>query len=57
MQASLPSLRPKALRVVTTHWVAQAFKKVHTDHKDAIIAYFKSVGLSLPTDGSEDHLL
>ena len=40
-----------------TYWVAQAFEKVHTDHKDTIITCFKSVGLSLPIDGSEDHLL
>ena len=44
-------------RILMTHWVTQAFEKVHTDHKDAIIACFKSVGLPLPTDGSEDHLL
>ena len=40
-----------------THWIAQAFERVHVEHKDAIIACFKSVGLSLPVDGSEDHLL
>lgn len=27
------------------------------EHKDAIIACFKNVGLSLAVDGSEDHLL
>jgi len=40
-----------------THWVAKAFERVHLEHKDAIIACFKSVGLSLAVDGSEDHLL
>ena len=44
-------------RILMTHWVAQAWEKVHTEHKDAIITCFKSVGLSLPVDGSEDHLL
>ena len=40
-----------------THWVTQAFERVHVEHKDAIIAYFKNVGLSLAVDGSEDHML
>ena len=40
-----------------THWVAQTFERVHLEHKDAIIACFKSVGLSLAVDSSEDHLL
>ncbi len=40
-----------------THWVAQAFERVHIEHKDAIIACFKSVGLSLSVDSAEDHLL
>ena len=40
-----------------THWVAQAFERVHVEHKDTIIACFKSVGLSLSVDGTEDHLL
>ena len=40
-----------------THWVAQAFERVHVEHKDAIIACFKNVGLSLAVDGSEDHML
>ena len=44
-------------RILITHWVTQAFKKVHIEHKEAIIVCFKSVGLSLPVDGSEDHLL
>jgi hypothetical protein len=37
--------------------VAKAFKRVHLEHKDAIIACFKNIGLSLLVDGSEDHLL
>ena len=44
-------------RILMTHWVAQAWEKVHLEHKDAIIKCFKSVGLSLANDGSEDHLL
>jgi hypothetical protein len=44
-------------RILMTHWVAQAFERVHIEYKDAIIACFKSVGLSLSVDGSEDHLL
>jgi hypothetical protein len=44
-------------RILLTHWVAQAFERVHLEHKDAIIACFKSVGLSLAVDGTEDHLL
>jgi hypothetical protein len=40
-----------------TYWVAQAWEKVYTEHKDAIITCFKAVGLSLTVDGSEDHLL
>jgi len=40
-----------------THWVAKAFERVHLEHKDAIIACFKSVGLSLAVDSSEDHFL
>jgi hypothetical protein len=40
-----------------THWVAKAFERVYLEHKDAIIACFKNVGLSLAVDGSEDHLL
>ena len=37
--------------------VAQAFKRVHIKYKDTIITYFKSVGLSLSVDSTEDHLL
>jgi hypothetical protein len=44
-------------RVLMTHWVAQAFERVHVEHKDTIIACFKSVGLALSVDGTEDHLL
>jgi hypothetical protein len=44
-------------RILLTKWVAQAFERVHLEHKDAIIACFKNVGLSLAVDGSEDHLL
>jgi hypothetical protein len=44
-------------RVLCTHWIAHAFRRVHEEHKDAIIKCFKSVGLSLPVDGSEDYHL
>ena len=44
-------------RVLMTNWVAQAFERVHVEHKDAIVACFKNVGLSLAVDGSEDHML
>jgi hypothetical protein len=37
--------------------MAKVFKRVYLEHKDAIIACFKNVGLSLLIDGSEDHLL
>jgi hypothetical protein len=40
-----------------TESVAKAFERVYLEHKDAIIACFKNVGLSLAVDGSEDHLL
>ena len=44
-------------RILMTHWVAQAFQRVHDEHQDTIIRCFQSVGLSLPVDGSQDHLL
>jgi hypothetical protein len=44
-------------RILLTYWVAQAYERVHLEHKDAIISCFKNVGLSLAVDGSEDHLL
>jgi hypothetical protein len=44
-------------RVLLTYWVAEAWKKLYQDHQDAIIKTFQNVGLSLPTDGSKDHLL
>ena len=40
-----------------THWVTQAFERVYIEHKDAIIACFKNVGLLLAVDGLEDYLL
>jgi hypothetical protein len=33
--------------------VAKAFERVYLEHKDAIIACFKNVGLSLLIDSSE----
>jgi hypothetical protein len=37
--------------------VAKVFERVYLEYKDAIIAYFKNIGLSLLVDGSKDHLL
>jgi hypothetical protein len=44
-------------RILCTHWVVNAFQRVHYEHKDAIIKCFQNVGLSLPVDGSQDYLL
>ena len=41
-------------RVLMTHWVGQAWEKLHIEHKDTIIKTFRQVGLSLNPDGSED---
>ena len=41
-------------RILMTHWVATAWRKVHETHKDTIIKTFRQVGLSLNPDGSED---
>ena len=40
-----------------TYQVTQAQEKVYTEYKDAIIACFKAVGLSLAINGLEDYLL
>ena len=37
-----------------TFQVADAWKKVHEEHKETIIKPFRQVGLSLNPDGSED---
>jgi hypothetical protein len=44
-------------RVLLTQWVAVAWKRLHEEYKDTIIKTFRSVGLSLNPDGSEDHEL
>jgi hypothetical protein len=44
-------------RVLLTHWVAEAWKRLYEEHQDAIIKTFQNVGLSLPTDGLKDYLL
>jgi hypothetical protein len=41
-------------RVLLTKWVAEAWKELHEKYKDVIIKTFRSVGLSLNPDGSED---
>jgi hypothetical protein len=37
--------------------VAKAFKRVHLEHKDAIITCFKNISLFLLINSSENHLL
>ena len=54
IRSFIPTLIPF---VQPTEWVAKAFKRVYLEYKDAIIACFKSVGLSLTVNGSKDHLL
>jgi hypothetical protein len=41
-------------RILLTHWVAKAWKRLHLEYKDTIINTFRNVGLSLNPDGSED---
>jgi hypothetical protein len=44
-------------RVLMTHWVGEAWEKLHREHKQTIINTFRHVGLSLNPDGSEDNEL
>jgi hypothetical protein len=44
-------------RVLLTHWVAKAWKRLHLQYKDTIINTFRNVGLSLNPDSSEDQEL
>ena len=44
-------------RVMLTHWVARAWKRLHIEYKDTIIAAFRNVGMSLNPDRSEDREL
>jgi hypothetical protein len=37
-----------------THWIAKAWKRLHIEYKDTIVTAFRSVGMSLNPDGSED---
>jgi hypothetical protein len=41
-------------RVLLTHWIARAWKRLHNEKKDVIINSFRQVGLSLSPDRSED---
>lgn len=41
-------------RVMLTKWVARAWKRLHIEYKETIIKSFRSVGMSLHPDGSED---
>jgi hypothetical protein len=44
-------------RVLLTQWVKDAWDKLHVKYKNTIIETFQSVGLTLNSDGSEDHKL
>ena len=37
-----------------THWVREAWTRLHEEYKDIIIKTFRQVGLTLNPDGSED---
>jgi hypothetical protein len=47
----------KEQRIMLTHWVAKAWKRLYTKYKDTIITAFRSVEMSLNPDGSEDNEL
>lgn len=46
-----------ARRVAVTHAVGQAWEWLHAEKQYSIIKAFEQVGISLPPNGSEDHLL
>jgi gluconate kinase len=41
-------------RVLMTHWVGEAWIKLHQEHKETIVKTFRSIGLSLDPNGSQD---
>jgi hypothetical protein len=41
-------------RIMLTHWVARAWKRLHIEYKDTIITAFRNVGMSLNPNGLED---
>jgi hypothetical protein len=41
-------------RIMLTHWVARAWKRLHLEYKDTIITAFRSVGMSLNPNRSND---
>jgi hypothetical protein len=41
-------------RILLTHWVARAWKRLYSEYKETIIKTFQAVGLSLNPDGSQD---
>lgn len=41
-------------RVMLTHWVARAQKRLHIEYKETIVKAFRSVDMSLNPNGSED---
>ena len=48
---------PSIKRIQITHCVGKAYERLCDQHGDIIRKSFVDVGLSLPPDGSEDHLL
>lgn len=44
-------------RILLTHWVSKAWKRLHLEYKSTIINTFRAVGLSLNPDGSQDEEL
>ena len=41
-------------RVMLTNWVARAWKRLHIEYEETIVKAFRSVGMSLNPNGSED---
>jgi len=44
-------------RVMTTHYVGEAYAQFHAEKANVIVSSFRKLGLSLPVDGSLDHEL
>jgi hypothetical protein len=41
-------------RILLTHWVAKAWKRLHLEYKDTIVQTFRDLGMALDPNGSED---
>jgi hypothetical protein len=41
-------------RILLTHWVAKAWKRLHLEYKDTIVKTFRSLGMALNPNGSKD---